>query len=90
MLEDKALLWRSKHGSSSAFSRLYKKLFPQIDLVIIDRALELNGTESRYSLQECQASRHFNVDLNKEGIGPEWGNPPLGTFDYVIFCWKRD
>lgn len=70
----------------SAFTRLYKKMAPQIRLVTIDRPVELYGTDVSFSIGECGAEHHYNINLNQEGIGPTWGEPPLGTFDYVVFC----
>jgi SAM-dependent methyltransferase len=70
----------------SAFTRLYKKMIPEIRLVTIDRPVELYGTDASYGIEECGAEGHYNIDLNRESIAPVWGEPPLGIFDYVVFC----
>jgi SAM-dependent methyltransferase len=70
----------------SAFTRFYTQLLPQIDLVTVDRSLDLFGVEAPFAIEECGASQHYNIDLNRESIHPDWGTPPLGTFDYVVFC----
>lgn len=70
----------------SGFTRLYKQLFPHISLVTLDRPVELNGASRHYALGECRADRHYNLDLNRQSLTPTWGDPPLGTFDYVVFC----
>jgi SAM-dependent methyltransferase len=70
----------------SGFSRLYKKLFPHIRFVMLDRPVESGGAATSYGFDECGAERYYNLDLNKHGLNPAWGDPQLGTFDYVIFC----
>jgi hypothetical protein len=70
----------------SGFTRLYKKLLPEIRLVTVDRPPALNGVSDTYTLQECAAERHYSLDLNRQPLDKEWGSPPLGQFDYVIFC----
>lgn len=70
----------------SAFTRFYTKLFPQIEFVTVDRSLDLFGVEAEFTMGECGAVRHYNIDLNTSAIHPEWGTPPLGKFDYVLFC----
>jgi SAM-dependent methyltransferase len=70
----------------SAFTKLYKVFFPHIQLVTVDRPVALYGTDATFTCGECGAEDHYNVDLNREPIGPEHGDPPLGTFDYVIIA----
>jgi hypothetical protein len=69
----------------SAFTKLYKVFYPHIQLVTVDRPVELYGFDATFSRKECGAETHYNIDLNQEPIGPDYGEPPLGTFDYVIF-----
>jgi SAM-dependent methyltransferase len=70
----------------SGFSRLYKKLFPHIRFVMVDRPVAAGGAGGSYGFDECSAERFYNIDLNTHPLDPTWGNPPLGTFDYVIFA----
>jgi SAM-dependent methyltransferase len=70
----------------SAFTRFYTKLLPQIELVTVDRSLDLFGVESPFAIEECGASHHYNIDLNRESLHPDWGTPSIGIFDYVVFC----
>jgi len=70
----------------SGFTRLYKRFFPHIRFVTIDRPVELYGTDASFGLDHCHAENHYNIDLNRESLSPTWGAPPLGAFDYVVFC----
>ncbi len=69
----------------SAFTKLYKILFPHLQLVTVDRPVVLYGSDTTFTQGECGAERHYNLDLNREQIGPQQGEPSLGLFDYVIF-----
>ena len=68
----------------SGFLPLYKKIFPVLSLVTMDRPIELNGIPSDYCMRICQAERHYSIDLNKDFPSRDWGSPPLGMFDCVI------
>jgi hypothetical protein len=68
----------------SGFLSLYKKLFPNMSLVTIDRPVELKGANAFYCVEECGAERHYNIDLNRVQIDKNFGDPPLGTFNFVI------
>jgi SAM-dependent methyltransferase len=68
----------------SDFTKLYKVLFPHIQLVTVDRPVALYGFDATFTRGECGADHHYNIDLNREPIGPDYGEPPLDTFDYVI------
>jgi len=75
----------------SPFTKLYKLFFPQLQLVTVDRPLDLYGTEATFTADECGAQAHYSIDLNRAAIGPHIisprdGEPPLGRFDYVIFA----
>lgn len=71
---------------TSNFTRLFKKIFPHIELITVDRPTEIFGFPAAWALENCGADQHYSINLNREGIGPEWGNPPIGTFDFVMFC----
>jgi hypothetical protein len=70
----------------SSFTRLYKSLWPNMSLVTLDRPAELYGPDAPFALQICGAERHYCVDLNRQPLSASWGEPPLGTFDYILFC----
>lgn len=70
----------------SALTRMYKPLFPHIELVTIDRPTELFGVDSSFGIDECSATHHYGIDLNRESIHPQWGTPSVGQFDFVAFC----
>jgi SAM-dependent methyltransferase len=62
---------------------LYRRLFPAVHLTTLDRPVANMGTDDIWNLQYAKADRHYNADLNIEVIGPTWGDPPLGTFDWI-------
>lgn len=62
---------------------LYRRLFPAVHLTTLDRPVASMGTDDIWNLQYAKADRHYNADLNVEAIGPGWGDPPLGTFDWI-------
>ncbi len=68
----------------SGFLPLYKEIFPEINLVTIDRPVELGGANSFYCINECGAERHYNIDLSNNILTEQLGEPPLGKFDFVI------
>lgn len=68
----------------SEFAVFYKRYFPGIRLVTVDRPKELNGFQADYCLNTAGAERHYHIDLNKENLSAGYGEPPLGTFDYII------
>ena len=70
----------------SGFTRLYRRLLPGIRLVTLDRPVAMYGESAAYTVGECGAERHYNLDLNRQPLDPTWGEPPLGQFDYVVFC----
>ncbi|MCL4832621.1 MAG: methyltransferase domain-containing protein [Caldilineaceae bacterium] len=70
----------------SGFTRLYTQFFPHIRFATIDRPVERYGTNASFGLEQCHAENHYNIDLNHESLSPTWGTPPLGVFDYIIFC----
>lgn len=69
----------------SIFTKLYKVFFPHIQLVTADRPVDLNGFDATFPCGECGAEHHYYIDLNRQPISQEYGEPALGTFDYVIF-----
>ncbi len=70
----------------SGFTRLYKQLLPHIELVTVDRPVEMHGARPVFARSEYGAARHYNLDLNRQPLDPHWGMPPLGQFDCVVFC----
>lgn len=84
------LLANQKHprvleAGVSGFLPLYKKISPTIRLVTIDRPIEAHGCNADYCVGVGGAEQHYNVDLTKTILAPEWGTPPMGTFDYIVF-----
>ena len=69
----------------SSFTRFYKQLLPHIEFVTLDRPLEHRDMNA-YSVGMCRATHHYSLDLNKEAVSPDWGSPPIGQFDYIVFC----
>jgi SAM-dependent methyltransferase len=67
----------------SGFLPFYKQLFPNLQLVTIDRPIALHGVNADYSLG-VGAEAHYSFDLNEVVLSPEVGSPPLGHFDLVI------
>lgn len=70
----------------SGFTRLYQRLRPGLRLFTLDRPVEMYGESAAYTMGECGAERHYNIDLNRQPLDPTWGEPPLGQFDYIVFC----
>lgn len=66
----------------SIFLPFFTRLFPNIFLTTIDRPLKADGATEDFAISRG-AHRHYNIDLNTENLFPNFGNPPIGRFDYV-------
>ncbi|MEM8862327.1 MAG: methyltransferase domain-containing protein [Chloroflexota bacterium] len=71
---------------TSNFTILFKKIWPHIELVTVDRPVKMFGFPAEWAIENCAADHHYNINLNTDSIGPEWGEPPIGAFDFVLFC----
>jgi len=69
----------------SEYVALYKHYFPGIRLFTLDRPLEHHGVDPDWCRQAARAEAHYALDLNAQFPSPDWGEPPLGRFDFVIF-----
>lgn len=83
------LLRGREHGAQvlevgvSEYMSLYKGLFPTIRLASLDRPLTLSGVDPELA-RTMGAERHYNVDLNQQGLSPDIGEPSLGRFDVIV------
>lgn len=68
----------------SEYASFYKRLYPDMRLVTLDRPVADQGADANWSRTLARAERHYNVNLNTETIGPNWGEPPMGRFDLVV------
>ena len=71
---------------TSSFSLFIKRFFPDIELVTADRPIEMHGYPPIFAMNQAGSVAHYQIDHNTTPIGPNWGNPPIGQFDYVLFC----
>lgn len=71
---------------TSSFTLFIKHFFPHVELVTADRPIEFHGYPPEFALNKAGAAAHYQINHNTTSIGPEWGNPPIGKFDYVVFC----
>ena len=81
---DRAASFRVLNVGVSEFDSFYRKLYPNMRLTTFDRPVADNGADARWGRELAGSERHYNGNLNTELIGPQWGEPPLGTFDLVV------
>ncbi|MEM8858360.1 MAG: methyltransferase domain-containing protein [Chloroflexota bacterium] len=71
---------------TSSYTIFIKKLFPNVELFTADRPVEFHGYPPEFALQRAGSAGHYQVNHNTTQIGPDYGEPPIGQFDYVLFC----
>jgi len=67
----------------SIFLPFFKFLFPELSLVTLDRPLKMDGADNSFCIDYGKAETHYNADLNQVELGPDFGDPPLGIFDFI-------
>jgi hypothetical protein len=70
----------------SPFVQLYRKLFPSVILTTLDRPTDVFGVSPETAINEWGASRHYSLNLNTTALTPSLGDPPIGLYDYIVFC----